>query len=85
MVFDSLKAQMTGRDNLTPMQIAQHSLFTAREKLDLLTQLKADVAGAQAEGDDFGFTSGEIDEAIAHVRQGAQEGVGTQTVLKGDF
>ena len=30
MVFDSLKDQMTGRDNLTPMQIAQHSLFTAR-------------------------------------------------------
>jgi len=85
MVFDSLKDQMTGRDNLTPMQIAQHSLFTAREKLDLLQQLKADAAGAQAEGDDLGFTAGEIDEAIAYVRKGVQEGVGTETVLKGDY
>jgi hypothetical protein len=85
MVFDSLKDQMIGRDNLTPMQIASHSLFTAREKLDLLQQLKADAANADAEGPGFGFASGEIDEAIAHVHQGVQDGVGTETVLKGDF
>ncbi|PXA96241.1 hypothetical protein DMC47_18220 [Nostoc sp. 3335mG] len=85
MVFDSLKDQMTGRDNLTPMQIATHSLFTAREKLNLLQQLKADATAAEAEADEFGFTSGEIDEAISHVREGVQDGVGTETVIKGDF
>jgi hypothetical protein len=61
MVFDSLKAQFTGRDNLTPMQIAQHSLLTAREKLDLLAQLKADATGAASEGREFGFTAEEIE------------------------
>lgn len=76
---------LTGRDNLTPMQIAQQNLLTAREKLDLLNQLKADAAGAAAEGREFGFAAGEIDEAIAYVHQGVQDGVGTETVLKGDF
>lgn len=85
MVFGSLADEITGRDNLTPMQIARHSLFTAREKLDLLDRLKADANGAEAEGRAFGFTSGEIDEAIAYVRQGVQDGVGAETVLKGDF
>jgi hypothetical protein len=85
MVFDSLKDTLVGRDNLTPMQIAGNSLFTAKEKLDLLQQLKANATGAQADGTDFGFTVGEIDEAIAHVRQGVQNGVGTDTVFKGDF
>lgn len=85
MIFDALRDQVAGRDNLTPMQVATHSLFTAREKLDLLHQLKADAANADAEGNGFGFTAGEIDEAIAHVHQGVQDGVGTETVLKGDF
>lgn len=85
MMFDSLKAQFTGQDNLTPMQIAQHSLFTAREKLDLLNQLKADAVGAASEGREFGFTAEEIDEAMAHVHAGVQDGVGTETVLKGDY
>ncbi|SFV36556.1 hypothetical protein SAMN05216456_2543 [Devosia crocina] len=85
MVFSTLRDQMVGRDNLTAMQIAQHSLFTAREKLDLLNQLKAEVTSADAEGEDLGVTAGEIDEAITHVREGVQDGVGTQTVLKGDF
>jgi hypothetical protein len=85
MVFDSLKAQFTGRDNLTPMQIAQHSLLTAREKLDLLAQLKADATGAASEGREFGFTAEEIEAAMAHVHAGVQDGVGTETVLKGDY
>ncbi len=85
MVFDSLKDRVGGRDNLSPMRIAQNSLFTAREKLELLHQLKADVTGAQQEGDELGFSAEEIDRAIAEVRQGVANGVGTQTVLKGDF
>lgn len=85
MVFGNLEGQIMGRDNLTPMQIAQHSLFTAREKLDLLNQLRADATGSEAEGRAFGFTSGEIEEAIAHVHRGVQDGVGTETVFKGDY
>jgi len=85
MVFDSLRNRMGGQDNVTPMGIAHNSLFTAREKIELLNQLKADVTGASQEGDELGFAPEEIDEAIAEVRQGVQNGVGTETVLKGDF
>lgn len=85
MAFDSLKAQAGAANALAPMQIAQHSLFTAKEKIELLHQLKAEVTGAGAEGDDLGFSPEEIDAAIAHVREGIADGVGTQTVLKGDF
>ena len=85
MVFDSLRDRMGGHDNLTPMAIAHNSLFTAKEKIELLNQLKADVTGASQEGDEMGFDPEEIDQAIAEVRQGVQDGVGTDTVLKGDF
>lgn len=85
MVFETLKAQAGAANALAPMQIAQHSLFTAKEKIELLNQLKAEVTGANAEGDDLGFSPEEIDAAIAHVRQGIADGVGTQTVFKGDF
>lgn len=85
MIFDSLSDRMGGRDNLDPMRIAQNPLFTAREKLELLQQLKAEVTGAHQEGEELGLTPAEIDEAIAEVRRGVADGVGTQTVLKGDF
>ena len=85
MVFDRLRDRMGGRDNVTPMSIAHNSLFTAKEKIELLNQLKADVTGASQEGDELGFDPEEIDEAIAEVRQGVQSGVGTETVIKGDF
>jgi hypothetical protein len=85
MVFDSLRDRMGGHDNLTPMQIAHNTLFTAKEKIELLNQLKANLTGLQQEGDDVGFDADEVDAAIAEVRQGVQDGVGTETVLKGDF
>lgn len=85
MVFDSLKDRMGGRNNLSPMQIAHNSLFTAKEKIELLNQLKADVTGAQQEGDELGLSADEIDAAIAEVRSGVENGVGAQTVLRGDF
>lgn len=85
MVFDTLKQRMGGQDQLNPMQIAHHTLFTAREKIELLNQLKAEATGAQTEGDPVAFEPEEIDEAIAAVRKGVEDGVGTQTVLKGDF
>ena len=83
MVFDSLRERMGGEDKITPMGIAHHTLFNAREKLDLLRELKADATGEN--GGDLGFDPAEIDQAIAEVRQGVQNGVGTETVLKGDF
>lgn len=85
MVFDSLRDRMGGHDNLSPMQIAHNTLFTAKEKIDLLHQLKANATGAQQEGGTVGFDAEEVDAAIAEVRQGAENGVGTDTVWKGDF
>ncbi|MBS3849516.1 hypothetical protein PSC71_08950 [Devosia sp. J2-20] len=85
MVFDSLRERMGGHDNLSPMQIAHNTLFTAKEKIDLLHQLKAEVTSANANGNDVGFSADEIDAAIAEVRQGAENDVGADTVLKGDF
>ncbi len=85
MAFDSLKDRQGGKDRLRPMEIAHNPLFTAREKIALLNDLKAEVTGAQQEGDDLGIDAEEIDAAIAEVHQGVQSGVGTGTVLKGDF
>ena len=84
MAFGSPEEQTTGREQLTPMQIARNSLFTAREKLDLLKEIKADATGAEAEGRAFGFTSGEIDDAIALVHRDVQDGMGTEARFKGE-
>jgi len=85
MAFDTLSDRMGGRDNVTPMRIAHNTLFTAREKLELLQQLKADAAVAEQEGAPLGFDAEEIDQAIEEVRQGVQDGIGSSTVLRGDF
>lgn len=85
MPFDSLEDRAGGKDRLLPMHIAHNSLLTAREKIELLNRMKADATGALEEGRDLGYDPAEIDDAIEVVRQGVQEGVGTQTVLKGDF
>lgn len=85
MIFDSLRDRMGGDSKITPMGIAHNSLFTAKEKIELLNQLKADTTAAGEDGRELGFAPEEIDQAIAEVRQGVQDGVGTETVLKGDF
>ncbi|GEM_PF-964080 len=85
MVFDTLKQRMGGGDQLNPMQIAHHTLFTAQEKIELLNQLKAEATGAPVEGDRVAYEAEEIDQAIAEVRQGSERAVGADTVLKGDF
>jgi hypothetical protein len=84
MAFDSTEARMGGRDHFTPMQIAHHTLFTAKEKLDLLHKIKAEVSGAVLNEDALGFSPDEIDDAIAQVRLGAQNGEQTRTVIWGD-
>jgi hypothetical protein len=83
-MLDSLKQRMGGADLLLPMEIAHHSLFTAREKIELLHRLKAEVTGERANPDALGFDPEEIDRAIADVREGVQSGQGTETVLGGD-
>jgi len=85
MIFDTLKQRMGGKDQLTPMQIAHHPLFTARDKIALLHQLKAEATGAPVEGASVAYEPEEIDQAIAEVRDGVESGVGTETVLKGDY
>lgn len=85
MVFDSLRERMGGDDFVTPMTIAHHTLFSAREKIELLGQLKADAAQVQREGREPAVNAEEIDAAIAEVRQGVQAGNGADTVLQGDF
>ena len=85
MAFDSLKDRMGGQDSVTPMEIAHHTLFTAKEKIELLNQLKADATVAAQEGREIAVDSDEIDGAIAEVRQGVRDGVGADTVLRGDF
>lgn len=85
MVFDSLRDGMGEQDSVSPMQIAHNSLFTAKEKIELLNQLKSQVTAVQQDGDDVGFDASEVDAAIADVRQGVENGVGSDTVLKGDF
>jgi hypothetical protein len=83
-LFDSAKNRAGGRDSLTPMQIAHHPLFTAREKIRLLQELKAEVTGTEPNEQHLGFSPEEVDEAIAEVRLGVQDGVGTETVVRGD-
>jgi hypothetical protein len=83
-VLESDKNRAGGADRLTPLQIAHHPLFTAHEKIRLLTELKAEATGVEPSDDDLGFSPSEIDEAIAEVRLGAQDAVGTETVLRGD-
>ena len=82
MAFDSAQNRAGGAERFNPMQIAHHSLFTAREKLDLLQQIKAEVT---LDGNThLGFSPEEIDMAIQEVKLGVQNGQGAETVLTGD-
>ncbi len=84
MAFDSKDYRAGGRDNFSPMQIAHHTLFTAREKLDLLQRIKAEVSGRMPNEQELGFAPEEIDAAIQEVRLAAQNGEQTKTVMWGD-
>lgn len=83
MVFDSLRDRMGGQNDVSPMQIAHNSLFTAKEKIELLTQLKYQVTAAHQDGDDVGFDASEVDAAIEDVRLGVEKGVGNESAFKG--
>ena len=65
-------------ESLSPQHIAENAILSPREKIDLLTQLKANVTGLQLEGDNVGFDATEVDAAIEAVRSDAQDGVGAE-------
>lgn len=80
MVFDGASEQ-TG---VRPTDIAHNDLFTAKEKIELLSQLKADITVAQQEGREPGIALEEIEQALAEVRQDIEQGHGTEAVTRGE-
>jgi len=84
MALDKLEDRAGVREALMPMQIAHNPLLTAREKLELLTRLKAEVTGALENDEDLGLSPGEIEAAIQEVKLDVQNGIGTETILRGD-
>lgn len=84
MVLDSSEQRAGGKDSIMPMRIAHNPLFTAREKIELLQKLKAEVTGAMENDYSLGFSPDEIDAAIEEVKLGAQNGEQTATVFRGD-
>ena len=84
MAFDNLRDRIGTSEGITPLGIAQNDLFTAKEKLDLLHQLKADLTVARQEGLDPQIDPQDIDHAIAVVLKDVEAGVGTETPQRGD-
>ena len=70
-----LDATQRHEGRTSPMQIAHNPLFTAREKIQLLNELKAGVTGEAANPDGLGYDPAEIDAAIAEIRLEVQEGL----------
>jgi hypothetical protein len=84
MAFDNIEDRADGKHALMPMQIAHNPLLTAREKLDLLGRLKVEVTGALENSEDLGLSPGEIEEAIDEVKLDVENGIGEETILRGD-
>jgi hypothetical protein len=59
---------------LSPHYIARHRLFTAREKIALLEELRVGVVCALASEVDPGFTPDEIDRTIDQIRTSMARG-----------
>ena len=70
----SLDATERQAARTSPMQIAHTPLFAAREKIDLLNQLKAGVTGEDVNPDHLAFEPGEIDAAIQEIKLEVQDG-----------
>ena len=67
----------------SPMQIAHNPLFTAREKIEMLNELKAEVTGEKANPDMLGYDPEDIDAAIAQIRQEVQDGTRPEISIVG--
>jgi hypothetical protein len=70
----SLDATERSEARTSPMQIAHNPLFTAREKIELLNKLKAEVSGQAENPDDLAYDPEEIDAAIQEIELEAQDG-----------
>ena len=68
----------------SPMQVAQHPLFTPQEKIEMLEEMRAGVSNIYSGADGSGFEADEIDEAVAAVRLSAQSDLGSADSLRGD-
>ena len=62
----------------SPMQIAHNPLFTAREKIEMLSELKAEVTGEHVNPDDLAYDPDEIDAAIEEIKLEVQDGTRPQ-------
>jgi hypothetical protein len=70
----------------SPMEIAHNPLFTTKEKIDFLNELKAEVTGEDFNPDDLSFEPEEIDEAIQQIKLEVQDGDRPQpSVLGGGY
>jgi hypothetical protein len=67
-----MDATERGESRTSPMQIAHNPLFTAREKIDLLNQMKAEVTGEGSNPDNLAFEPSEIDAAIEEIKLNVQ-------------
>jgi len=67
----------------SPMQIAHNPLFTAREKIEMLNELKAGVTGESANPDQLGYDPDEIDAAIAEIKLEVQDGTRPEISIVG--
>jgi hypothetical protein len=63
-------------DGFAPVDIARNDALTAREKIDLLRRLRAELTGEHANPEVLAFDIAEIDRAIEEVRRHAREGTG---------
>ena len=70
----ALDATERSEARTSPMQIAHNPLFTVREKIDLLNELKAEVTGEAANPDDLAYDPAEIDAAIEEIKLEVQRG-----------
>ena len=67
----------------SPMTIARNPLFTSKEKIELLNELKAEVTGEDFNPDDLAFEPEEIDEAIQEIKLEVQDGTRPQSSVYG--
>lgn len=77
MAYDTAESRATRSARISPMEIARNALFTAREKLDLLQQLRTEVTAGEELRADFG--PDEIDRAIEYVKLDVQRGSGRRS------
>jgi hypothetical protein len=84
MAFETDDGQTDAGVETTPMQIAHHPTFTAKEKMDLLLQLKAEAVSIAEEGMPVAFQLSDIDAAIADVKRSAEEGENAFASMRGE-